>query len=506
LCSRRRRLVKGAALAPFALLSACGGGMGMMGGSMCMAGDLPALTEASTEHALPVIPLDEGSLDGAGAREFALQVQAGTSSFFDGVATRTLGYNGPLLGRALKLRTGEPTRIRVRNGLGEPTTVHWHGLVVPAEVDGGPHQPIAAGALWTASFTVSNPASTCWYHPHLHGATGRQVVAGLAGLLIVDDGLNPGLLPGRWGVDDLAVVLQDKRFDAGGQIDYALTDADRATGYGGNVLLANGVAGAMWQAPAQWVRLRLLNGCNARILNLWLAPSSASPLQIANEGGLLPSPVVRSSLVLAPGERAEVLLDLGGLAAGSEVALMASSVGNAMDMGMMSSGNWGALGAAVPALKMRVTLPRQPDAIAGPPSRLTVPAPMSLPASTRSRTIALDGMMGPPFTINARLFDLSRVDFAVRAGVVEAWRIYNGTMMAHPMHVHGVRMVLMSREGGAVAAHERGPRDTFLIGPLEALWVAVEPPAAASGTPLVFHCHILEHEDAGMMGQFIVGA
>ena len=225
---------------------------------------------------MPIVQQDTGIVDGSGRRQFSLTVGRGSSQLLSGVNTPTLGYNGALLGPALRLRTGERTTIRVRNDLDEVTTAHWHGLVVPPDMDGGPQQPIAPGATWEASFTVANPASTCWFHPHTHGSTGRQVVSGLAGLLIVDDGtLAPASLPDTWGVDDLALVLQDKRLLADGRIDYALTASDQLVGYAGDRLLVNGMFGPTWRAPQQWVRLRLLNGCNARILVLRL--SDATP-------------------------------------------------------------------------------------------------------------------------------------------------------------------------------------------------------------------------------------
>jgi FtsP/CotA-like multicopper oxidase with cupredoxin domain len=222
---RRRLVLLGVAFAPLAFTEGCGGGAGSMG---AMQGTVPPLADpfASSNAAtrvLPIIPLDQGAVDAAGTRSFSLAVQPGTTQFRNGVNTSTLGYNGALLGPALKLRVGEATSIKVENRLGEATTVHWHGLLVPAHVDGGPHQLVPPGARWEANFTVSNPASTCWFHPHVHGTTGRQVVSGLAGLLIVDDALiGQSTLPDAWGVDDLALVLQDKRFTASGQIDYML--------------------------------------------------------------------------------------------------------------------------------------------------------------------------------------------------------------------------------------------------------------------------------------------
>lgn len=501
----RRSMLLRAALAPLPVVGGCGGGMGSMGSMGTIVGDAPPLTDPfptpnSAGRSLPIVALDQGTVDASGVRTFSLAIQRGTTQFRTGIDAATWGYNGALLGPALRLRTGEPTRIQVQNGLAETTTVHWHGLFVPAPVDGGPHQPIAAGARWQADFTVANPASTCWFHPHVHGATGRQVVAGLAGLLVVDDGsTNPSTLPATWGVDDIALVLQDKRFTPSGQIDYTLGANDRTLGYMGDTLLVNGVIGPVWQAPRQWVRLRLLNGCNARILSVRLG-NAASVLQLANEGGLLSAPVARTSLVLAPGERAEVLADFSGAAVGQEIALLVGTVSNATGMGM-----GGAAGSAeVTAMKFRVSLPRQQGAIASPPGALPAAAPVAASAGATVRSFSLDGaMMGGPFTINSRSFDINRNDFAAPANAVEVWRFFNATGMAHPMHVHGVKMSLLARNGATPPAYEQGQRDTFVVAPMETVTVAVQTAAVASPSPLMFHCHILEHEDAGMMGQFI---
>ncbi len=499
---RRRMLLLGAAGASLAQLSGCGGGgMSSMMGQGVTTPLVDPAAGAAAERILPIIQQDTGVADGSGGRQFALTVQRGISQILSGINTPTLGYNGALLGPALRLRTGERTTIRVRNDLDEITTAHWHGLVIPPEVDGGPHQPIAPGATWEASFTVANPASTCWFHPHAHGSTGRQVVSGLAGLLIIDDGsVAPTVLPDSWGVDDLALVLQDKRFTADGRIDYALTANDQLVGYAGDRLLVNGMFGPTWRAPRQWVRLRLLNGCNARILVLRL--SDATPmLQIANEGGVLAAPLARSTLTLAPGERAEVLVNFGTANAGQVTRLLASTAGGGMGMGMgMGAGP----DTEVTALTMRADLPRQPGAMSSPPTRLSPAPAVSVGPGATVRTFSLDGgMMGSRFTINGRRFDIGRIDLAVPAGAVEVWRFVNATGMAHPMHVHGVRMTLLSRDGSTPATHEQGLRDTFVVDAMQTISVAVQTPVVASSVPLMFHCHILEHEDAGMMGQFI---
>ena len=191
---------------------------------------------------------------------------------------------------------------------------------------------------------------------------------GLAGLLIVDDAqMARSTLPDTWGVDDLALVLQDKRFTAAGQIDYTLSASDRTNGYTGDVLLVNGALAPVWRAPSQWVRFRLLNGCNARALVLRLG-NSLPLLQVANEAGLLAVPVARPSVALGPGERAEVLVDFSAMPAGQEVPLYASTAQGGMGMGDAAAAT------EVEAMRIRVSLPKQSNSISSPPNTLPVRA------------------------------------------------------------------------------------------------------------------------------------
>jgi blue copper oxidase len=496
---RRHLLQLGTLLPAMNLLTACGGRSNGMGGMSPTPLINPDLASA---RPLPIVPLAAGTVDGTGMRRHSLSAQAGTSQLVAGINTPTWGYNGALLGPALLLRPGEATAITATNTLPETTTVHWHGLVIPAEMDGGPHQEIAAGANWTAAFTVANAPSTCWYHPHTHGATGRQVAQGLGGLLIVEDSASTqAVLPHVWGVDDVALVFQDRRLNADGTIDYALTQADQGRGYQGDRLLVNGCHNPLWQAPQQWVRLRLLNACNARFLGLRL-DNGAVLHQIANEGGLLASPVARSSLVLAPGERAEVLVDLSAVPATQTLALKARSTG------MMDGGS-----NEVTALFIRPDQLAQAGAITTLPTTLPATPTLSARAGATRRNFSLDGGMGGgmggssgsgmSFTLNGTPFDMMRTDFSLTAGSTEVWTFSNTTMMGHPIHVHGVRMSLLQRNGAPVAAHELGQRDTFIVDGNGSVEVVVQAPAAASAMPFMLHCHILEHEDAGMMMQFV---
>lgn len=239
-----------------------------------------------------------------------------------------------------------------------------------------------------------------------------------------------------------------------------------------------------------------LNGCNARTLVLRLG-NSLPMLQVANEAGLLAVPVARPSVALGPGERAEVLVDFSAMPVGQEVPVYVSAAAGGMGMG-------NAAGATeVEAMTIRVSLPKQTNAISSPPSTLpAAPAVVAGPGAI-NRTFSLDGgMMGGAFTINGRSLDIGRIDFSVPANSVEVWTFTNATNMAHPMHVHGVKMSMLTRAGVAPAAYEQGLRDTFIVEAMQTVRVAVQTAAVASPSPLMFHCHILEHEDTGMMGQF----
>ncbi len=220
---------------------------------------------------LPIPPLDKGRVE-SGIRIFDLALQRGKAHFLPGLSTPTLGINGPYLGPTLSLTDGEQVKIRVKNGIGEPTTIHWHGLHIPARADGGPHQIIEPDQTWTPSFKVKQNAGMFWYHPHLLHKTGLHAYLGMAGAMIVNDQRTPDLaLPSDYGVDDIPLVLQDKRFNRDGSLQYLSSMPDRMMGMKGDVLLVNGAIAPQFKATTSKVRLRLLNGSNARIYNLGFA-------------------------------------------------------------------------------------------------------------------------------------------------------------------------------------------------------------------------------------------
>lgn len=200
--------------------------------------------------------------------QILLNVQSGKTQFGGKTAT-TWGYNGSLLGPAIQLEQWKPATVKISNSLAEETTVHWHGLEVSGDVDGGPQGVIQPGASRTISFTPTQRAATCWFHPHQHGKTGHQVAMGLAGLVLIDDeDTRKLMLPKQWGIDDIPVIMQDKKFTAAGEIDYQLDIMSAAVGWFGDTLLTNGIQYPQHAPPRGWVRLRLLNGCNARSLTI----------------------------------------------------------------------------------------------------------------------------------------------------------------------------------------------------------------------------------------------
>ncbi len=293
-----------------------------------VASALPLWSRAVFAAERPTLPIPDLLTTDARNR-IQLTIGAGQSTFGGKTAT-TWGYNGNLLGPAVKLQRGKAVTVDIYNQLTEETTLHWHGLEVPGEVDGGPQGIIPPGGKRSVTLNVDQPAATCWFHPHQHGKTGRQVAMGLAGLVVIeDDEILKLMLPKQWGIDDVPVIVQDKKFDADGQIDYQLDVMTAAVGWFGDTLLTNGAIYPQHAAPRGWLRLRLLNGCNARSLNF--ATSDNRPLYvIASDGGLLPEPVKVNELPVLMGERFEVLVEVNDNKPFDLVTLPVSQMGMAI--------------------------------------------------------------------------------------------------------------------------------------------------------------------------------
>lgn len=428
---------------------------------------------------LLVPPILRPDADGA----VTLRVQAGRTRFRPGAApTPTLGYNGAYLGPTVRANRGEDVTVRVRNELAETSTVHWHGMRLPAVMDGGPHQPIPPGDSWSPTWQIAQPAATLWYHPHPHGETATQVYRGLAGLFLIDDPDFPAdLLPHTYGVDDIPVIVQDKTINADGSL---AMDSVPTFGLMGGDILINGTYAPRFTVTRTLLRCRVLNASNARAYNLGLADGGAFAV-IANDAGFLPTPVLTTRVPLSPAERVELLIDFHP----GQTRLLRSYPGD----NDIDSGEFDLL-----QLPARRRLGRS----ATIPDQLPAPAPVQLPAHPRVRRFTLNGHDA----INGQEMDLTRIDEVVPAGAREVWEVQN-TVYAHNFHIHGCAFQVLDTDGRRPTPALAGPKDTVFVPEKATVRLAVAFDGYADPAhPYMYHCHLLRHEDAGMMGQYLVVA
>lgn len=440
---------------------------------------------------------------------FQLSFQNGTKSFFPPSPTQTYSYSASdFLGPTLILRRGWNLSPGIFNQSDDTTTLHWHGLHIPAHADGGPHSPILPGQTWEPHFTVLDKAGTYWYHPHFHGKTGKQTMKGAAGLIIVRDGEEGQLaIPRIYGKDDFPLVLQCLEFDPNQQI--------IPQGLQDSILLVNGTQHAFLNVPAQWVRFRILNASNAR--NFRIGFSNSLPFYvIGNDGGLLGRPVPLTRCNLAPGERIECMVDLHGKS-GQNLHLrsFASEIPTGTQggpLGFLPPGT-PPMSSPLNGIDFSLLELRVGDSLPGIYTQL----PDSLVAIQRLEessagnerffrfTSLNPGSPAGPFVINDSSFSMNRVDFGVPVGQTEIWNLHNQTVVAHPFHLHGFSFFILDRFGASPSPEEAGRKDMVQLAPNEQVRIIARFANFPDTTmPYMYHCHILHHEDEGMMGQFVV--
>jgi len=485
-------------------LPGCGGGS-----SATPDGGTDGAPDGGASGTLPIPPRDDGELVD-GVRVFRLALQTGTMMFV-GVPTATYGVNGAFLGPTLRMRRGERVRVEVTNRLGEPTTLHGHGMHVPAGEDGGPYQLIAPDETWTAEYDVVQRAMTTWYHPHRMHETGRQVHMGIAGLIAVEDPADTPALPSAYGVDDLPLIVQDRRFAADGTHPYSpgrtLAMHDMMAGLRGETMLVNGAVTPRAVVPRGRVRLRILNGSNARNYNFGFADDRSFQL-IASDGGLLAAPITTTRVLLSPSERAEIIVDFGADAPGTTLGLRSYSgeVFGTLFVGQMGANLSDALDRTTFDI-MSFEVGDTAGTAGEVPASFAPITRMTAADAARTRTIALAFQAGNWFINGTQMTQLGTVpaaiDFAIPAGDIEIWRVTNTSGMAHPFHVHNRHFQVLDIDGQAPPPHLAGWKDTVIVAPGRVVQIIVPFEGAPDGAnPFMFHCHILEHEDMGMMGQF----
>ena len=431
-----------------------------------------------------------------------------------GNQTITGGINGKFGGPTMFINKGDVVHMNVQNDLNDSTTIHWHGMHLPAVMDGGPHQVIPPGTLWQPYWTVTNNAATYWYHPHLHMSTEEQITKGIGGLIIVRDSIESALaLPRKYSVDDIPVVLQDRDFTTSNQFSIVPY---------GDSMMTNMTLRAQYNIPAQVVRFRILDAAIERSYNLGFSDNRTFYV-ITSDGGLLNAPIARTKYLIHAGERVEILVDcsgqngtsvdlkaynslLGGFIAGGENfpnGPFANALGH-IDFNILHL-NIGAQTATpittIPATLTTNTLLNSANA------NLT----RYLTISDSTGVVSIPPILGPnSFIINHKLFDINYIEYQVPLNNTEIWQITSSSVFGHPFHIHDVEFNILSINGVAPDSTQAGWKDVvFVQGKTGATntvvrFIAKFEDYADASHPFMYHCHISLHEDEGMMGQFVV--
>ncbi len=435
-----------------------------------------------------------------------------------------------ILGPTLRWRTGQQTKIRVTNHLNQPTTTHWHGAEVPAQFDGGPHQPIAVGNSWPVEFINLDSASTMWYHPHYHNNTYPHVQFGLSGLIISEQAFDPihDVLPNQYGLDDIPIIISDLSITndtidhATNEFIYAVDTSKSKHPYN----LVNGVSNPNLGLPAHLVRLRILNGSTRKGIQFGISDSYTGGMEsldefilVATDGGYTMKADTMTTLLTGPGARAEIILDLTGKEVGDILYLR--NMKELMGGDIVGSPNGSSKDTTAGNAFLQIKIIPDPPGYT-PVDTFTPYASSWDPgvADTfnidRTRLQTLEGAPGSGFTINGTSFDMMTINDTICVGAKEIWTVKNNTPVAHPFHIHKIffRILDIDSAGTSIDLEARGlngPKDDILVrkdwtvrflGKFDDYPNAIDPTLA-----YMYHCHILTHEDAeggGMMHQFVV--
>ncbi|NQY75189.1 MAG: multicopper oxidase domain-containing protein [Candidatus Margulisbacteria bacterium] len=457
-----------------------------------------------------------------------------TTTFFDGQNVPTIGMNEmSYLAPTMILNAGDSIKINVTNELKDTSTMHWHGLHVSPTNDGGPETVIAPDSTWNINFKVLDAAGTYWYHPHLHHKTNKHVALGAAGLLIVRDDEETTLdLPQTYGVDEFPLIIQDKRFgsvNGDTVIEYQSVDNENnITRYGlGNTMMVNGVIDPYQNVPAQMVRYHTLNGSQDRSYLISLCNDSDNQCNangqsqipfyiVGTDGGLFKNTIEVTEYLLGPGERIQMILDFSyyendTMKLISTPAYLPYGVsGNGVD-GPTEPGDLGDVTKPLPIL----------DFIVGAPTidaKYTIPYYLSDFTKwaendvDKERTKTFYSQGGGVFDINHTLFDMNVINDTVKLDDIEIWTLIDSSGASHPFHIHDIQFYILemldSNGVSVMKPYLQGKKDVVMVPANGSVRFITkfetffnEP---GDKTAYMYHCHILPHEDNGMMGQFIV--
>ena len=442
------------------------------------------IVDLATPRPLPIPPVLEGIQNG-NTKTFNMEARHTQHDFLGtGQKTDMLGYNGAsYLGPTMRVKRGDRMILNAKNSLkGMPTTLHRHGAALDAKDDGNQNQSIPAGETWKSDIIVKQEAATLWYHPHAHGETAKQAYMGLAGFFIIDDD-NPltKSLPITYGVDDIPIVFQGKDITEDGQVSFRLKGM---AGLVGDTLVVNGAVNTYFDTKSKLLRLRLLNGANSGVYTILFGDIPAK--LIAGDLGYHQTPIDTRQVTLASGERAEVVLDLSKFQ-GQEITILAheSIRDTTHELVKLKINDTTDLGTSIPP---RLVEPRKALVISDDAPR---------------RFFSLRSSMHD-FYINDEQYKHGTINFRVtKPEEVEVWTFKNtDKRYPHPMHLHGTEFYVLSINGRPAPKEIRNvPKDTVLVNPQDVVEIAVVYKGVGA---FPYHCHILEHEEQGMMGMMEV--
>ena len=446
-------------------------------------------------------------------------------------------YNGTQLPPVIRAKRGDEMFLTLVNELADLSTIHWHGFKVPGPEDGGPTEPVSPNATRTYNFTLDQPAASLWFHPHPHGKTAEQVYRGLAGVFMLTDDIDQqlrqdNLVPAN--EHDIPILVQDRLFEAENSGERLLTYSDdHMSGFGmmGGTTLVNGVELPKLNVETRQYTLRLYNASNSRTYDFALSDGRSFYI-VGSDGGWLPQPAQADHVILSAGERAAIVVNfatdqpgdrvmlisrpfMGGPAMGMSQFDSSDQHGGMGGMGGMGGGHHGGMngsgeprfpgeGADIMRFDIEVAATDDVQLYDRLPDNAEIWARLSEQDATAERSFVMSWSHTPGvFLINGKQYAEDRVDELVEAGATEIWEITNISPVPHPFHAHAIQWQVLDRNGNVPEGAELGWKDTVLVSPGETVRIIGRFEPVNYGK-YVYHCHILEHEDAGMMGSFEV--
>lgn len=422
--------------------------------------------------------------------------QKSNVTIFPDAQTEVLTFQGDLPNPTIRIQKGDVFDLDFMNNLPEPTIIHWHGLIVPAEMDGHPHDVIPTGHTKKYHYRVQQSAGTFWYHTHPHGRTGKEIYHGLAGFYIIEDKEEQRLnLPK--GEFELPLMIQDKRFDEKRQLLYKDPDVPSDNnGVMGDVILVNATPLPYHEVKSGKYRLRILNASSVRTYKLAFDTIKEFTL-IGTDAGLLEDPVNVQSVILSVAERIDIIVDFKDQKVGDKVTL--KTLGFKEGTTLTLNPAYPAFDAQMDIMQFHVTQKFQ-DTYVLPDKLIKIPR-MKTSDAIKTRKITMEIIGGGIWTLDKNPYDMERIDQRVKLGSTEIWEVTNSVHMAHPLHIHGVKFQVLDRNGKIDFPTDRGWKDTVLVMPFETVRIIIR--FTMPGF-FVYHCHILEHEDHAMMANLLV--